>query len=59
MLILMVDATSRERTVNMNEPLQTHPLGKTLTPSPSKAVGGKRKEVAGNPFARKVKVAKQ
>lgn len=59
-VILMVDTTpSRERTVNTNEPGQTHPVGKALTPSPSKAVGEKRKEVAGNPFARKSKVAKQ
>ncbi|CAL8470187.1 g9729 [Coccomyxa elongata] len=49
----------RERTVNTNEPGQTHPVGTTLKPSPSKAVGEKRKEVAGNPFARKPKVAKQ
>lgn len=43
----------------MNEAGQTQPLGMTITPSPSKAVGEKRKEVTGNPFARKPKAAKQ
>jgi hypothetical protein len=48
----------REKKINMREAGQMPSVGKASMDSPSKTVGEKRKESAGNPFVRKPKFAR-